>query len=166
MGVWWWWWVYLMCTYTPASVSSWVWLPCGHEFCHSLWRCDKSYSINPREQHSQVKHNDIKNSILQLKSIMNCSLKTGFWRESKPAASKVIISACHLRNIFLLGSHLLESWKLSKEEMVNYWALCEYRGRSQEETGLVGVGRTGVLRGQVRPRNRCWQRRREESLEE
>lgn len=34
--------------------------------------------INPREQHYQVNHSDIiKNSILQLNSIMNCSLKAG-----------------------------------------------------------------------------------------
>lgn len=83
-----------LCGHTSKCVQ-WSAIAHGREFCHALWRCDKSYSINPGEQHSQVKHNDIKNSILQLKSIMNCSLKTGFGRESKPAASKVIISACH-----------------------------------------------------------------------
>lgn len=42
---------------------------------------------------------------------------------------------------------MLESWDISEEEMVNYRALCEYRGRSQEETGL-GVGGEGYFGGE------------------
>lgn len=60
---------------------------------------------------------------------------------------------------------MLESWKLSKEEMVNYWALYEYRGRSQEEMGLVGVGRRGCFGVKSDQGTGVGRDRREEPLE-
>lgn len=60
-----------------VQIDTDIWMD-GFELYH-FRRCDRSHSINPREQYCQEKHSDIiKNSILQLNSIMNCNLKAGF----------------------------------------------------------------------------------------
>lgn len=62
---------------------------------------------------------------------------------------------------------MLESWKLSKEEMVNYWALCKYRERMESRTHGIwwGVGRRGMGWGKSDQGTGVGRDRREESLE-
>ena len=106
-------------------MDGWVW---AVSFYH-LWSCDRSHSINPREQYCQEKHNDlIKNSILQLNPLTNCSLKAGFWRGVKSTVSKVSISAYHLENI----SFGFTFTEVLEDRMASYWPWYE-PGRSQDK---------------------------------
>lgn len=115
------------CPNRHGWMDGWVW---AVSFYH-LWSCDRSHSINPREQYCQEKHNDlIKNSILQfelsiLNPIMNCSVKAGFWRGGKSTALKVIISAYHLESI----SFGFTFTEVLEDRMVSYWPWYEC-GRS------------------------------------
>lgn len=90
----------------------------------------RSHSISKKEQYCQEKHNDlIKNSILQLNPLMNCSLKAGFEEESSQQCQRLVLVPIILPQNISFGFTFTE---VLEDRMASYWPWYE-PGRSQDK---------------------------------